>query len=152
MKNRPTITNERMYHPISGRLINKLIEGLQAEIELFTAASHDSLDPKIKESYEGRIEGIKTAIRLIRETDMEARYSSEAEDLKVDECAEYVINNDCISIDFDLAVSLMDDEIREDVHEKFSPCSKQKFFEQYYLAHKVKYGEIFELAKANPQV
>ena len=53
-------------------------------------------------------------------------------------------------INFEAAVDLMDDELREDLHMKLAPCSDQAFFDAYCEAHKQKFGEEFELAKENP--
>lgn len=61
-----------------------------------------------------------------------------------------VVNAFGVEINFDAAVSLMDDEIREDVHSDLAPCTEQEFFDAYCAAHLVKFGEDFEAAKANP--
>lgn len=50
------------------------------------------------------------------------------------------------TIDFDSAVNLMDDEIREDLHNKMAPCTDQEFLDAYAKAHADKYdGEEFEV-------
>lgn len=50
------------------------------------------------------------------------------------------------TIDFDAAVNLMDDEIREDLHNKMAPCTDQEFLDAYAKAHADKYdGEAFEV-------
>lgn len=46
-------------------------------------------------------------------------------------------------VNFSAAVALMDDDLREELHEKLSPCSDQEFFEAYAKAHKEKFGEDF---------
>lgn len=56
-----------------------------------------------------------------------------------------VILNDR-TIDFDAAVMLMDDEIREDIHSKLAPCTDQEFIDAYASAHEEKYGEEFQVA------
>lgn len=61
-----------------------------------------------------------------------------------------VINASGKEIDFNAAVSLMDDEIREQLHAEMSPCSEQEFFTAYEKAHEEKYGEEWELSKKNP--
>lgn len=61
-----------------------------------------------------------------------------------------VINEYGTEINYDVAVNLMDDKIREELHSKFAPCGEQKFFEEYCKAHAEKYGEEWELAKENP--
>ena len=48
-------------------------------------------------------------------------------------------------IDFEVAVSLMDDEIREDLNRELAPCSEQEFFSAYEKAHAEKYGEEFQV-------
>lgn len=67
-----------------------------------------------------------------------------------------IVTNDYgVDIDFDVAVNLMDDEIREQLHEELvmqsdEECTEQKFFDEYCKAHEEKYGEEWELAKENP--
>ncbi len=63
--------------------------------------------------------------------------------------AEYVTNEYGVEILFDVAVELMDDDIREDLHAK-GYDTNQAFFDAYCKAHAEKYEEDFELAKANP--
>lgn len=46
-------------------------------------------------------------------------------------------------VDFDAAVNLMDDEIREEVHSHLAPCSEQEFFDAYTARHAAKFGEEF---------
>lgn len=53
-------------------------------------------------------------------------------------------------INYDFAVSIMDDDIREKLHNKMVPCMKQDFFSAYELEHLKKYGELWELSKENP--
>ena len=51
------------------------------------------------------------------------------------------------TIDFDAAVNLMDDENREDLHNKMAPCTDQEFMDAYVEAHAAKYdGEQFQVA------
>ena len=50
-----------------------------------------------------------------------------------------------VQIDFDAAVNLMDDDIRESVHRDLAPCTDQEFFDEY-----CKRDKRFELAKQNP--
>ena len=54
-----------------------------------------------------------------------------------------VIDWDGREVDYDSAVALMDDDIREGLHETLSPCFEQDFFDAYLIAHYVKYGEEF---------
>lgn len=48
-------------------------------------------------------------------------------------------------VDFDEAVNLMDDEIREAVHADIAPCTDQEFMDEYVKRHEAKYGETFEI-------
>lgn len=48
------------------------------------------------------------------------------------------------------AVNLMDDEIREKLANDGNERTEQEFFRAYEKAHNAKYGEEWELAKANP--
>ena len=45
---------------------------------------------------------------------------------------------------FDAAVELMDDELREQIHEELAPCTEEEFLEAYKAAHLAKYGEEFQ--------
>lgn len=46
-------------------------------------------------------------------------------------------------VDFEAAVNLMDDEIREDLHSKMAPCSEQEFIDAYAKAHADTFDETF---------
>lgn len=59
-----------------------------------------------------------------------------------------VINMNGTEIDFDVAVVMMDDEIRESICGTVD--SEQEFFTAYEKAHAEKYGEEWELSKENP--
>lgn len=61
-----------------------------------------------------------------------------------------VINMFGTKIDYEAAVMLMDDEIRESLHFELAPCTDQEFFNAYEKAHAEKYGEEWELSKENP--
>lgn len=56
-----------------------------------------------------------------------------------------VINRDGHEINFEAAVSLMDDEIREELNRELAPCTEQEFFEAYEKAHAEKFGEEFKI-------
>lgn len=56
-----------------------------------------------------------------------------------------VIDWDGREVDYDSAVALMDDDIREGLHVALAPCSDQDFFDAYLIAHYVKYGEGFTI-------
>lgn len=61
-----------------------------------------------------------------------------------------VINMNGTEINYEAAVDLMDDEIRESLHFELAPCTEQEFFTAYEKAHAEKYGEEWELSKENP--
>ena len=61
-----------------------------------------------------------------------------------------VINKNEVAVNFDVAVALMDDEIRERLHAEIAPCTEQAFFTAYEIEHLKKYGEEWELSKENP--
>lgn len=61
-----------------------------------------------------------------------------------------VINEYGVLVDYDTAVILMDDDLREDIHRELAPCADQEFFSEYTKRHAEKFGEIWELAKENP--
>ena len=64
--------------------------------------------------------------------------------------ASLVLNSYEVEINFDTAIALMDDEIRETIHADLAPCTDQEFFTAYAAAHLARYGEAWELDKANP--
>lgn len=45
--------------------------------------------------------------------------------------------------DYDAAVNVMDDDIREALHDKLAPCTKQEFMDAYVKAHAEKFGKDF---------
>lgn len=45
--------------------------------------------------------------------------------------------------DFNSAVRMMDDELREELHATLAPCSNQEFIEAYAKAHAEKFNEAF---------
>lgn len=59
-----------------------------------------------------------------------------------------VINMNGTEINYEAAVDLMDDEIRESICG--TVYSEQEFFTAYEKAHAEKYGEEWELSKENP--
>lgn len=61
-----------------------------------------------------------------------------------------VINMNGTEINYEAAVQLMDDEIREELHRELAPCEDQEFFTAYEKAHAKKFGEEWELSKENP--
>lgn len=51
---------------------------------------------------------------------------------------------------YDAAVELMDDDLREKLAATYAYDTEQAFFTAYEQAHAAKYGEEWELSKANP--
>ena len=62
-----------------------------------------------------------------------------------------VLNISGTEIDYDAAVALMDDELCEELNGELAPCTEQQFFSAYEAAHAAKFGEEWELSKANPR-
>ena len=54
-----------------------------------------------------------------------------------------VIDKKGNEIDYDAAVNLMNDEIREKLHSELAPCTNQEFFDEYVKQHEIKFGEEF---------
>ena len=44
---------------------------------------------------------------------------------------------------YDVAVSLMDDEIRERIHRDLAPCTEEEFLTAYMFEHDEQFGEEF---------
>ena len=61
-----------------------------------------------------------------------------------------VINSNGTSIDYDAAVALMDDDLREEVAADLAPCTEQEFFAECCKRHAIKFGAPWELDKSNP--
>lgn len=61
-----------------------------------------------------------------------------------------VINPHGEIIPVNVAIQLMNDDLREELHRELAPCREQDFFEAYCEAHEEKFGEVWELAKSNP--
>ena len=61
-----------------------------------------------------------------------------------------VMNNYGTEIEWNTAVNLMDDDLREELSADLAPCTEQEFFEAYAKAHETKFCEEWELAKENP--
>ena len=54
---------------------------------------------------------------------------------------EVTLNNR--TVDYDAAVNLMDDSIREAVHADLAPCTEQEILDEYCKRHYEKYHEEF---------
>lgn len=61
-----------------------------------------------------------------------------------------VMNNYGTEIEWNAALALMDDDLREELSADLAPCTEQEFFTAYAKAHGNKFGEEWELAKENP--
>lgn len=55
-----------------------------------------------------------------------------------------VILSNC-EVDYEACVSLMDDEIREELHAEMAPCTEQEFLDAYCERHADKHGEQFNI-------
>lgn len=55
------------------------------------------------------------------------------------------INDVIINGNYDFAVNLMDDELREEIHAELSPCTDKDFLVEYCKKHFEKFGEEFEI-------
>lgn len=57
----------------------------------------------------------------------------------MDKIVKYIPENNL----YDSAVSLMDEDIREELHNELAPCSDRVFLEAYMERHEEKYGSPF---------
>lgn len=55
-----------------------------------------------------------------------------------------------VEINYDAAVALMDDDLREELAMELAPCTEQEFFDAYCKAHMEKFNEEWEPSKSNP--
>lgn len=46
---------------------------------------------------------------------------------------------------WEATTALMDDEIREEIHAKLAPCTKEEFLRAYMEAHEEEFGEEFDI-------
>lgn len=46
---------------------------------------------------------------------------------------------------YNVAVNMMDDEIREELHRELAPCSDEEFLKAYMEAHEAKFNEEFQI-------
>ena len=61
-----------------------------------------------------------------------------------------VENRNGTAIDYEVAVTSMDDEIREELHSELAPCTEQEFFARYEQEHEKKFREEWEFSKEYP--
>lgn len=57
----------------------------------------------------------------------------------------YIIDQNGNKIDYEAAVSLMDDNICEELHGEITPCTDQEFYDAYCERHKEVYEEEFRV-------
>lgn len=57
-----------------------------------------------------------------------------------DEAKEIIDNGN-----YDAAVNLMDDDIREELHRELAPCTDIEFLVAYFEAHYERFGDVFEI-------
>lgn len=57
----------------------------------------------------------------------------------------YIIDQNGNKIDYEAAVSLMDDNICEELHGEIAPCTDQEFYDAYCEQHKEVYKEEFRV-------
>lgn len=79
-----------------------------------------------------------------------AKYGEEWKLDKENSVYEVVENEYGVTPYYNVAVSLMDGELQNEIAWDFAPCTAQEFFDEYCKRHKEKFGEEFELAKQNP--
>lgn len=48
-------------------------------------------------------------------------------------------------VDYDACVNMMDDDLREQIHEEMAPCTDQEFLNRYCQLHEKKFGEEFRI-------
>ena len=57
----------------------------------------------------------------------------------MDKIVKYILENNL----YDSAVSLMDEEIREELHNELAPCTDREFLEAYMERHEEKYNSVW---------
>ena len=62
----------------------------------------------------------------------------------------YVTNKSGKQIDFEQAVNVMDDDMRNEIHNELAPCTEQDFFTAYEKLFEERTGEEWELSQSNP--
>lgn len=72
--------------------------------------------------YEEVLEALRDAIERASDSDV---------------CVQYRTNE----VVYSAAVSLMDDDLREQIQQELAPCSRQQFMDAYVKAHREKFGE-----------
>ena len=62
-----------------------------------------------------------------------------------------VKNKHGVSVDWDVAVTRMDDDVRDTLYIEIGPCTEQEFFTAYEVAHILATGKEWELSKEMPE-
>ena len=76
-------------------------------------------------------------------TDNEADMMAEALE---QEAQDWVEDEDGHLVNYEVAVAMMDDDLREQLHREMAPCTNQEFYAAYVKAHAAKYnGEKFQI-------
>ena len=55
---------------------------------------------------------------------------------------QYVQDEDGRTVNYAAAVEMMDDDLREQLHQEMAPCSNQEFYDAYVKAHAEKYNGV----------
>ena len=61
------------------------------------------------------------------------------------QASQYVQDENGRTVDYAAAVEMMDDDLREQLHQEMAPCTNQEFFDAYVKAHAAKFGEKFQI-------
>ena len=63
-----------------------------------------------------------------------------------EERKQYVQDEDGRTVNYAAAVEMMDDDLREQLHQEMAPCTNQEFYNAYVKAHAEKFnGEKFQI-------
>ena len=121
-----------------------------------------------RESYRGYIESLEQADVRYTADHWRQIIEAEAADLGTDADVDYIIewlDKDGFVLEdgkiinqygeeffFEATIDSMDDDLREELHAEFAPCTDQTFFDKYAEAHLEKFGEEWIWNTQNPQV
>lgn len=93
----------------------------------------------------------ETDFAIMHEVFGQMKSAEEVEEFVKENYSDGLVYNEYgVEIDYEMAVNMMDDDLREEIHGKLAPCTDQEFFDEYAKRHEEKFGEIWELAKENP--
>lgn len=88
-------------------------------------------------------EGLGTREELLQEAKDEAAKAGLDLSYGALEIYEEMVKVNDHMVNFDAVVNLMDDEIREELHQELAPCAAQEFVDEYIKRHRQKFGEEF---------